>query len=255
MAFVGDVNGDGFGDLAVGARQYDNDQSNEGAVFVFFGSGVLDTELDARLESNQGSGFVGNSVAGIGDINGDGFADIGAGANGFDVVLGNDGAAFVWFGGSNFNTVVDRIYEGDQLDGRLGTSIAGVGDVNNDGFDDFRCRRRPAGCRHPELLAQRFCIWVVPIPFGGPTCHAQFPAGASAGRKFGRRCRRRQPGWLRRCLGGFDWLGQCRRKCKPGRSRVSLPGRPRKLQSRDRSDGIADGRLSCFGQVHRQRRF
>ena len=138
VAGAGDVNGDGFADVIVGAHLYDNGQVDEGAALVYFGgAGAFNTTADALLESNQADAQLGTSVAGAGDVNGDGFADVIVGARTYDNGQTNEGAAFVYFGGAGaFNTSADALLESNQADAQLGTSVAGAGDVNGDGFAD-----------------------------------------------------------------------------------------------------------------------
>ncbi len=138
VAGAGDVNGDGFGDVIVGALFYDNVEADEGAAFVYFGgAGSFDPNFDARLESNQDGAEMGVSVAGAGDVNGDGFADVIVGANAYDNGQPDEGAAFLYFGGAGaFNLSHDARLESNQLFAELGISVAGAGDVNGDGFSD-----------------------------------------------------------------------------------------------------------------------
>lgn len=137
VAVVGDVNGDGKSDVVVGAIFFDAANVDQGAGFLYFGSASFDTTPDARLETNQGSAFVGVSIAGAGDVNGDGFADVIIGGNGFDASgATNSGVAMIYYGGAGaFNTVADAILT-SVADARLGVSVAGAGDVNGDGFSD-----------------------------------------------------------------------------------------------------------------------
>ncbi|HRG14753.1 MAG TPA: FG-GAP-like repeat-containing protein [Pseudomonadota bacterium] len=138
VAFAGDVNGDGLGDVLVGSRFYDNGSTDEGAMFLFLGGTPMNADADAVFDVNQGSAYMGYSVSGIGDLNGDGHADMAGGAIGLDAAgHGNAGAVYVWFGGSNIDTVADRSYIGTQTDGRMGSAVSSAGDVNGDGFDDF----------------------------------------------------------------------------------------------------------------------
>ena len=138
VAGAGDVNGDGFADVIVAARFYDNGQTDEGAAFIYFGGvGAFDTTFDARVESNQPDAELGNSVAGAGDVNGDGFADVIVGAYPYDNGQTDEGAAFVYFGGAGaFDTAPDAQLESNQASAALGWSVAGAGDVNGDGFAD-----------------------------------------------------------------------------------------------------------------------
>ena len=85
VAGAGDVNGDGYADVIVGARLYDRGQMDEGAAFVFLGSasGIASgnpATAAATLESNQASAYMGIGVAGAGDVNGDAYADVIVGA-------------------------------------------------------------------------------------------------------------------------------------------------------------------------------
>jgi FG-GAP repeat/FG-GAP-like repeat len=136
-AVVGDVNGDGKSDVVIGAVVYDGANVDQGAAFLYFGSAGFDTTADARLEINQGAAFIGTSVAGAGDLNGDGFADVIVGGNGFDAVgATNSGVALIYYGGAGaFNTTIDGTLT-TQGGGRLGVSVSGAGDVNGDGYSD-----------------------------------------------------------------------------------------------------------------------
>ncbi|MBK8283769.1 MAG: FG-GAP repeat protein [Ahniella sp.] len=139
VASAGDVNGDGFDDLIVGAPLFDASGADDGRAFLYFGgSGAFDTTPDATLGLNQASAFFGVSVAGAGDVNGDGFADVLVGSSGFDGAATNTGAALLYFGGAGaFNTTVDANLQSTVGGVRLGSSVAGAGDVNGDGFADI----------------------------------------------------------------------------------------------------------------------
>ena len=138
VAYAGDVNGDGYGDVLVGAPNYDNPLVDEGALFLYFGGPIFDGSADAILSGGQGSAFLGWRVAGAGDLNGDGFADIAGGGIGFDGSgATNAGYARVYFGGASFDANPDAQIEGGQAEARLGSAIAGAGDVNGDGYSDL----------------------------------------------------------------------------------------------------------------------
>jgi hypothetical protein len=146
VASAGDVNGDGFADVIVGAPNYDNGQSNEGAAFVFLGGpdGIADAgaaSAQAQLESNRSNSFFGASVASAGDVNGDGYADVIVGASNFDNGQTNEGAAFVFLGSASGITDGNPLTAHAQLESNedyagFGFSVASAGDVNGDGFDD-----------------------------------------------------------------------------------------------------------------------
>ncbi len=138
VASAGDVNGDGFSDVIVGARQYDNGETDEGAAFVYHGSFFgLSTTPDWTAESNQAGAEFGISVASAGDVNGDGFSDVIVGAWYFDNSQTDEGAAFVYHGSAlGLNTTADWTTYGGVANAWYGFFVASAGDVNNDGFSD-----------------------------------------------------------------------------------------------------------------------
>jgi hypothetical protein len=138
VASAGDVNGDGYSDVVVGAYRYDNPQLDEGAAFVYHGSPTgLNTTVAALVESNQVNAYMGYFVAGAGSVNGDSFGDIVVGAPLYDNGQADEGAAFVYHGSATgINIVPAAILEPDQVDARMGFSVSGAGDVNGDGYGD-----------------------------------------------------------------------------------------------------------------------
>ena len=89
------MNGDGYDDVVVSAPTYINGQKQEGRILVFHGSATgLAATPDWSVEGNRRFAKLGTSVACAGDVNGDGFADVVAGAPGYD----NEGRAFLYLG-------------------------------------------------------------------------------------------------------------------------------------------------------------
>ncbi|MGE3167206.1 MAG: FG-GAP-like repeat-containing protein, partial [Planctomycetota bacterium] len=135
---AGDVNGDGFDDVIVGALGYDNGEVDEGGAFVYLGSpSGLSPTPSWTAESNQAASFFGISVAGAGDVNGDGYDDVIVGAHGYDNGEVDEGAAFVYLGSpAGLAPTPSWTVESNQAASSFGISVAGAGDVNGDGFGD-----------------------------------------------------------------------------------------------------------------------
>jgi hypothetical protein len=133
----GDVNGDGYGDIVVGARGYDNGNvENTGAIFVYFGSGAGLITPPWMFTGTVAAAELGTSVGGAGDVNGDGYADIIAGVP-YGDNLEEGGRAVAFYGsvagpGLTPNWQVSN----DQPNALFGVSVGAAGDVNNDGFSD-----------------------------------------------------------------------------------------------------------------------
>ena len=154
VAGAGDVNNDGFDDVIIGAPRADNNAlTDSGSAYVVYGSATPTTPVDLanlgsagfRIDGAAANDLNGWSVAGAGDVNSDGFADVIVGAPYADNISRfNSGSSYVVYGSASRATPVDlgnlgsagfRI-DGSGTSDQSGFSVAGAGDVNNDGFDD-----------------------------------------------------------------------------------------------------------------------
>ncbi len=132
IASGGDVNGDGYDDLAVGAPS----SSGGGNVYVFHGSadGVSTTATTSIGNPNGGAAQFGAALSIAGDLDGDGYNELVVGSPGYD---GDSGILTVYEGGSGGVATSATADATLDLGSRWGASIVGMGDVNGDGRDDF----------------------------------------------------------------------------------------------------------------------
>jgi FG-GAP repeat len=140
---VGDLDGDGFADVIVGAQGDDTGAEDGGAAFIVRGPswGMLTTnEASAALYSDVAEDRLARSVDGAGDLDGDGLADLLVGSRYEDDGGTDAGAAYLIYGNiTGAHRVADvglRLVGGAAGD-RAGWSVAGGGDLNNDGLPDL----------------------------------------------------------------------------------------------------------------------
>ena len=141
VASAGDVNGDGFDDLIVGAMWNKAGGSSAGRAYVFSGLNGDTLYVFSGETTNEGLGM---SVASAGDVNNDGFDDLIVGAWLGEATADATGRVYVFSGRTG-----EKIYtfNAEAAHDHFGHSVASAGDVNNDGFDDLiiGARRNDAG--------------------------------------------------------------------------------------------------------------
>ncbi|MFA6554524.1 MAG: hypothetical protein WCS89_03370 [Candidatus Paceibacterota bacterium] len=147
VASAGDVNGDGYGDVIMTALSADDGGFDRGQAYIFYGkpnlaSTYTTANADVIISGNTDGVQMGNSVASVGDVNGDGYGDVIIGAQSADVGGNNRGQAYIFYGKPNLASAYSAssanvIVTGMVDMGFMGISSASAGDVNGDGYSDF----------------------------------------------------------------------------------------------------------------------
>ncbi|MFZ5478988.1 MAG: MopE-related protein [Myxococcota bacterium] len=137
VAAAGDVDGDGFGDFVVGSPSRN---SSTGAAYLVAGAATPTSTSLSMHPTFSGSSVddsAGWSVAGAGDVDGDGLDDLLVGSHG----RGDSGSAFLLLAASATSsrslTSSDAEYTGESPGDYAGYAVAGAGDVDGDGFADL----------------------------------------------------------------------------------------------------------------------
>ncbi|MFA6475310.1 MAG: integrin alpha, partial [Patescibacteria group bacterium] len=147
VASAGDVNGDGYDDVIVGALQSDDGgASNTGAIYLIYGQAATLTgiSLASAIEftGEAASDLTSGAIASAGDVNGDGYDDILVGSISNDAAAKNAGAVYLIYGQAapmTSGTLLSKSvkFTGEVASDAAGNSVASAGDVNNDGYDDI----------------------------------------------------------------------------------------------------------------------
>ncbi len=130
VASAGDVNGDGYDDIIVGAYGYN---SFTGRAYLYYGGLIMNTVADMVFTGEESDNSFGLSVSTAGDVNGDGFDDVIVGAAGYSLLKGR---AYIYFGGAVMNNTADLVMTGAATGDLFGISVRSAGDVNGDGYSD-----------------------------------------------------------------------------------------------------------------------
>jgi hypothetical protein len=136
---AGDVNGDGYGDLAVAASfAAPGGLANAGQFAIYFGGPLGLSAVPAqRINGDATGGHLGGTMSTAGDINGDGYADFAAAAPSASLGVGNSGLVRVYVGGPlGLAAMAARQYVGTNPGDGYGTALAS-GDINGDGLSDL----------------------------------------------------------------------------------------------------------------------
>lgn len=147
IAANGDLNDDGYDDLLVGATQNTVEADDYfGAAYIIYGQANALTGGNlgdtVKLSGTGFHEFAGYAVNYIGDVNGDGYEDMGVGAPAYTGDLSAKGEVYVVYGKSAQYTDTTLSGAGVRIEGEnagdnLGGTLSAVGDLNNDGYDDW----------------------------------------------------------------------------------------------------------------------
>ena len=149
VANIGDLDGDGINDIAVGARADDNGGSDRGAVHIMFmnRNGSVDSTVEINSSTTNGpslgnSDNFGKSVTSMGDLDGDGVNDLAVGASTDETVhiifMNTNGSVDSTVEINSSTTNGPTIEDGDQF----GWSVVNMGDLDGDGVNDLAVGER-----------------------------------------------------------------------------------------------------------------
>ena len=127
---LGDVNGDGYLDIILGACAYN---SGYGRIHIYFGGPDMDSVPDITIVGKSKGAWFGRRIEAF-DIDRDGCDDILVVATQYN----NDtGRAYLFYGGDPFDTTVDVVFDGENPDDRFGRQATMGPDVNGDGYGEI----------------------------------------------------------------------------------------------------------------------
>jgi hypothetical protein len=106
VSSAGDVNGDGYDDIIVGAHGYTSPNFNKGRAYIYFGGPAMDNKADVTLDGEASLHYFGFSVSAAGDVNGDGYDDVIVGAYGHTRCTQD--RAYIFYGGAAMDNIADK---------------------------------------------------------------------------------------------------------------------------------------------------
>lgn len=147
VSTAGDLNGDGYGDIIIGAPFADFGWPDKGLAYIFMGGAFLfekagypdisASTADVIITGKNISDRLGTTVSWAGDVNGDGYSDVMTGAPyaDYDGIF-DRGQVYIMFGSADMDNIPDVVLTGEDANDNFGLSLSHAGDINGDGYDD-----------------------------------------------------------------------------------------------------------------------
>jgi hypothetical protein len=182
ISALGDQDGDGDGELLVGAPGADAAGTDAGRVYLWFGETAISLNANEIWDGTTGGEQFGHCVARIGDVNGDLVDDFAVGAPYANATSADGGRVYLFYGGTPLSAGADLVLESPSVGGQFGWSIAALGDFDGDGRDDFAVGAPMASATALEAGA----VHVYYGDSGGPATTPDWTATSSlAGERLG----------------------------------------------------------------------
>ncbi len=134
---LGDQDGDGYDDFAIGAPLEPGGAAGPGRVYLYRGGAVVSPQPFTLLSGPVSAGLFGSAVADAGDVDGDGVDDLIVGAYRTSSTQSLVGRAYLYSGGAQPAATPLLVLEGRGANDNLGVSVASAGDRDGDGFSEF----------------------------------------------------------------------------------------------------------------------
>lgn len=179
VAGLGDINGDGYADLAVTSLYHDGNKRNAGTIYIIYGQAERFISQPIKnfpsLTGTEDNARIGAVVVGLGDMNGDGYADAAIGASNRD---SRSGGVYILYGQAEAlaSSIVSSLalFSGDHDYDYAGTAVAGAGDINADGLADLLVSA-------PKYNSSERDTGIVYIVYGQASAYASEHIGTAAG--------------------------------------------------------------------------